>query len=103
MALKSTPKKARSPRKPWRRAFLAALTKLGCVAYAARAAKVDKRRAYRLRESDSEFARQWDEALEEAVELLEAEAVQRARHGWKEPVYYLGEPWDPSSATATRS
>lgn len=63
---------------------------MGCVAYAARAAKVDKARCYRLRESDSGFAEQWDAALEEATELLEAEAVRRARHGVRKPVYQGG-------------
>lgn len=94
MAPNSTPKKAKkaNPRKPWRRPFLAALSAMGCVTYAARAAKVDKRRVYKLRESDSGFAAQWDAALEEATELLEAEAMRRARYGWKEPVFYLGKP-----------
>ena len=37
------------------------------------------------------FAAQWDEALEEGTDLLEAEARRRAVTGIDEPVYHKGE------------
>lgn len=89
MTQKSTPRKRR-PQK-WRKAFLSALARTGCVLYAARAAKADRTAVYRLRESDIEFARAWEQALEAATDLLEAEAVRRAVTGVKKPVYQGGE------------
>src|SRR5436305_6679036 len=46
---------------------------------AARTAGVSRRAAYDRRERDPEFAQAWDDAIEESVEQLEAEAVRRAK------------------------
>ena len=45
---------------------------------------------YRARDSSAKFKADWDEALEEARELLEAEARRRAEIGVEEPVFYKG-------------
>lgn len=73
----ATPKK--TPR--WVRAFLAVLAESGNIRAACAKAKIQRSTAYRLRESDSAFAEAWDRALEEAADLLEAEARRRAEQG----------------------
>lgn len=84
-----TPKK--KPR--WAKAFLAALAETGVVTYAAKAAKIQRWHAYVLRKEDAEFAREWDSALEEAADLLEREAVRRAREGTRR--YKFGKDGEP--------
>ena len=74
----------------WRAAFLAALRDTGVVRDACAAASVGRTTAYRVRNSDPEFAAAWDEALEDAADLLEIEAIRRARTGVREPVIYQG-------------
>lgn len=74
----------------WQKAFLTALKKTGNVTKACRAAKIDRTTPYRHRESDEEFARLWDEAIDESADLLEAEALRRAVTGWNEPVFQGG-------------
>src|SRR5262245_9183157 len=83
-----------TPKKPprWRRAYLAALRISGVVLKAAEAANVHRRTVYRHRDADSDFAAAWDEAVADAADRLEAEAVRRAKDGWEEPVIYQGEP-----------
>ena len=44
-----------------------------------------------MRRRSEDFAAQWDEALEEGSDLLEAEARRRAVTGVDKPVYYKGE------------
>jgi hypothetical protein len=46
--------------------------------------------AYQHRERDKEFAQQWDEAIETALDLLHARVFQRCLEGDLEPVYYMG-------------
>jgi hypothetical protein len=48
--------------------------------------------AYDHRKNDPEFAKQWDEAIENALDLLHARVFQRCLEGDLEPVYYMGEP-----------
>ena len=57
---------------------------------AASNADVARQVAYRARDSSATFRAAWDEALEEARELLEAEARRRASIGVDEPVFYKG-------------
>ena len=61
------------------------------VRLAASNAGVARQVAYRARDSSPTFRDAWDEALEEARELLEAEARRRAAVGVEEPVYYKGQ------------
>lgn len=74
----------------WEKAFLTALAKTGNVTKAARAAKIDRSTAYKLRDEQPDFALAWQAAREEAADLLEAEAHRRAVTGTLEPVYYQG-------------
>lgn len=46
---------------------------------------------YKQRNKDPEFARAWDEALNESVDFLVEEAKRRAYDGVDEPVFYQGE------------
>lgn len=44
-----------------------------------------------LRRTDEEFARQWDEAMQAAVDQMEDEMVRRAKEGVKKPTVYKGQ------------
>ena len=44
-----------------------------------------------MRRHSEDFAAQWDDALGEGVDLLDAEARRRAVTGVDKPVYYKGE------------
>lgn len=46
---------------------------------------------YHYRKQNEEFAEAWDEVIEMAGDLVEAEVYRRAIHGVKEPVFYKGE------------
>jgi hypothetical protein len=52
---------------------------------------VSRRGAYDAKEADTEFSKEWEEAVEESIELMEAEARRRAFEGVLEPVFYQGE------------
>ena len=80
----------RKVRRPWRPLFLDTLRGTGNVRLAASNADVARQVAYRARDSSATFRADWDEALEEARELLEAEARRRAAIGVDEPVFYKG-------------
>ena len=54
-------------------------------------ADIPRRSVYNRRRSDPAFRQQWDEALEMAADVLEAEADRRGRDGWGEDVYYRGQ------------
>ena len=82
-----TLKKGRSS---WKPLFLDTLRGTGNVRLAASNADVAPQVAYRARDSSATFRADWDEALEEARELLEAEARRRAAIGVDEPVFYKG-------------
>ena len=83
-----TLKKGRSS---WKPLFLDTLRGTGNVRLAASNAGVARQVAYRARDSSPGFRADWDEAMEEARELLEAEARRRAAVGVDEPVYYKGQ------------
>ena len=83
-----THKKGRSS---WKPLFLDTLRGTGNVRLSASNADVARQVAYRARDSSATFRAAWDEALEEARELLEAEARRRASVGVEEPVFYKGE------------
>ena len=80
---KFTPKK--------RAAFLVNLAEFANITLAAKAAGWDRQSAYNYRASDPVFAAEWDDAMEQAVDLLEAEARRRALEGCDKPVFYQGE------------
>ncbi len=76
----------------WRPKFLAGLSLTNSPTLAARFSRTTKQTAYNHRKWDSEFAEQWQEAIDHAVELLHARAFQRALEGDCEPVFYMGKP-----------
>ena len=77
--LNATPKKGRRQAREWRPAFIAGLRNGGNVRAAALAAGVDRHTVYRAREASPEFAQEWADALEDACDILEAVATERAK------------------------
>lgn len=73
--------------KPWRDVFLDQLRKSANVLLSCKAANVARSYAYETREQDPAFARLWDAAVEEAIDLLEKEAWRRAVTGVTKPVF----------------
>jgi hypothetical protein len=71
--------------------FIDALRKTKEIAKACEAVGISRYAALRHRRNDEEFARQWEEVFETAVDQLEQSALDRAINGWDEPVFYCGE------------
>ena len=80
-----------TPKRDWKPAFIEALRATGNVTHAAQYAGRSQNQAYHVRRHSEHFAAQWDEALGEGTDLLEAEARRRAFTGIDKPVYYKGE------------
>lgn len=76
---------------PWRALFFEMLRKTGNVSAAARHAGRARAQLYRLRKQDMSFAALWDNALEEAADWPELEALRRAMDGTEEGRYFRGE------------
>lgn len=77
----------------WEDAFLDALAKTGNISKSAKAARISRKRVYELRDAAPDFAEAWNEALETAVDTLEAEAWRRAARGVRKPAgWYQGVP-----------
>lgn len=70
--------------------FLDELRETCNVTLAARAAGMSLSTCYKHRRDDVLFAERWDEAINEAVDMLEHEAHRRAFKGTQEPVFYQG-------------
>ena len=73
----------------WRDAFVERLKATGNVTLAATGAGVSRQQAYRTRNRNKAFRRQWDEAMEQAMDLLEGEARRRAT-GMNRDFWYAG-------------
>lgn len=71
----------------WQARFVTAFRERGLVRYACEAAGVSKQHAYKVRAEDPSFRAAWDEAREDAIEVLEREARRRAVDGVQKPVY----------------
>jgi hypothetical protein len=67
--------------KIWRKAFLKSLADCGIVRAACEEAGVDPKTAYNNRNSDPEFAAQWQASLDLAADSLESEIRRRAFAG----------------------
>lgn len=96
MAKAQAPKTTRATRKKdaskaKKAAFLRDLAKHGIVGVAAKSAGVNRVTAYKWRDTDQSFAKDWDDQIEEGLDLLEHEAVKRGGEGWEEPVFHKGE------------
>ena len=75
-----------------RAAFLAAYRETGNIKLACEAAQIGRSSHYRWRESDPDYAEEFERAKKDAVDVLEAEARRRAVEGWEEPVgWYKGQ------------
>ena len=77
-------------RRDWKPAFIEVLRETGNVTLAAQHAGQSRNQVHDVRQRSKRFAAQWDNALEEATDLLEAEALRRAFTGIDEPVFYKG-------------
>jgi hypothetical protein len=77
---------------PWRKAFLANLSRTGSVTAAAQAAGVERKTVYRHREHHPDFAAQWESRLEEFADHLEEVAIDRATRGVQRFRFYKGKP-----------
>jgi hypothetical protein len=87
-----TPKKRRETKArtrviDWKPAFLKNLRESGNIGSSCRKAHVGRTKFYEDRKADADFAAQVAEALEDAGDVLEAEAWRRAVKGVKKPVY----------------
>ena len=74
----------------WRGVFIERLKATGNITLAASGAGVTRQHAYQTRNRNKAFRRSWEEALEQAVDLLAGEARRRAT-GIKRAVWYAGE------------
>lgn len=72
--------------------FLRHLAKHGCVTAAARSVGSDRSTFYRLRnkEGNKDFADAWDDAVQQACDILLLELRRRALKGTNKPVFYQG-------------
>jgi len=62
----------------WQPAFLAALQKLPVVRVACQQAGISRAEAYRARTRDAAFASSWEEALQDGLDIIEAQLMTRA-------------------------
>ena len=86
-----------------REAFLAALRFQPNITLAARAAGLSRQTMYEWAEKDEAFAAEWVAALEEGIDLAEAEMWRRGVEGWDEPVYgRVGKDQDGEVGTVRR-
>lgn len=74
----------------WKPVFLAALADVPVVSHACKAVEISYRHAYKTRETDEDFAKAWDEAMEQGIDRAEQEAFRRAVVGFEEPVIDKG-------------
>lgn len=65
----------------WKAGFIEHLRKHGNISAAARSVNVERKAAYDAKQTDLDFAAQWEDAIEEATDALEAEARRRALEG----------------------
>lgn len=72
--------------------FLIALAQSGNPSVACRASTMPRREVNLLRQNDDDFAAAYHEAMDEAADLLEAEAWRRALEGVAEPIVKAGKP-----------
>ena len=71
--------------------FLETLAETVNVSAACRKAGIRRRTAYNWRNTDPRFAREWDDALEDGIDAMEAELHRRAFEGVEKPVWHKGE------------
>lgn len=74
----------------WKPAFLAALRHMPVIRHACDAVGINRSTAWRAREADAAFAKEWDEAMADGVDKAEAAAFHRGVDGFDEPVVDKG-------------
>lgn len=74
----------------WWPTFCAALRRMPNVAKACSAAGVSRQSAYRHRNEYPEFAAAWEDALQDGLDLWEAEMARRAFEGSEIPIMFEG-------------
>lgn len=79
---------ASSPKK--KEAFLEVFRRTGNITYAAKAAGIDRSTHHKRWMKHPDYAEQFENAREEAADVLEAEALRRAVQGTEKPVFYQG-------------
>jgi hypothetical protein len=83
------PRTIRTPKK--RAAFLEALKETCNITKACELSGLGRTSAYEWKAEDSEFSADWQKALDIAADLLEEEAVRRAKEGTTKPVFQGGQ------------
>src|SRR5262245_17739538 len=71
------PKKRGRPRNDWKPRFLAAIAKCASPTKAAKAANIGRQHAYYTKDRDPDFAKAWEEAEQQGVDMLEDELRRR--------------------------
>ena len=71
-------------------AFLVALRERGVAGYACKSLGISRRTVYNWKRDDADFAKEWEEAVDDAVDAMEAEAYRRAKIGTRKPVFQQG-------------
>ena len=82
--------RAKSTAAAKRKAFIAALTKSANVSRAAELAGVASSTVYRWRTEHDSFRLAWDDAINAALDALEAALIERAVKGVVKPIMYGG-------------
>lgn len=77
-------------RRRWQSPFIEALRNSANVRYACERVSITRQSAYEYRDRHPKFAKQWDDAIEDAVDVLEAEAWRRSMEGTLRPIFYKG-------------
>lgn len=75
----------------WKPAFLAALREYPVVAHACEAVRIERSTAYRARDTDEAFAKDWEDAMETGIDRAEREAFRRGVVGYEEPLVHQGQ------------
>ncbi len=75
-----------------RQCFLSMLSRTGNTSKACQTSGLTRRQVMALRERDAAFDRAYDDAMNDAADLLEAEAWRRALEGTTQPVFRAGQP-----------
>ncbi|API59123.1 hypothetical protein BSL82_07215 [Tardibacter chloracetimidivorans] len=75
-----------------RKHFVEVLAQTANVTESAKQAGLDRSAVYRLRARSESFRAAWDEAMNQALDDLEAVLLERAAHGVEKPVFYGGKP-----------
>lgn len=81
-----TPKK----RRDWKTPFLAGLAETCNVTESCKRAVIERTYVYEARHNDPDFAKAWDDAIDQGIELLELEARRRAFKGVEVPTTVAG-------------